>query len=106
VEQFTKTQVGILGGELYETASAAYPDEGVIASMKKSGEGKVLEGELNGLLAMVEKGVSMESALARRRTERRAMGLNKRNCVCPIVIWSCALFDGCAGACIFFICTG
>ncbi|KAK0620569.1 hypothetical protein B0T14DRAFT_587003 [Immersiella caudata] len=106
VEQFTKTQVGILGGELYESASAAYPDEGAIASMKKSGETKMLEGELNGLLAMVEKGVSMDSALAKRRTERRATGLEKRNCVCPIIIWSCPWFDGCAGLCVTFICTG
>ncbi|KAK4442448.1 hypothetical protein QBC34DRAFT_387285 [Podospora aff. communis PSN243] len=106
VEQFTKTQVGILGGELHDWAAAAYPDDGVIANMKKSGEADVLKTELNGLLAMVDKGTTLETALAVRRADKEARGLNKRNCVCPIVVFSCPLFDGCAGVCIFFICTG
>jgi hypothetical protein len=66
----------------------------------------VLETELNGLLALVDKGVNLETALAKRQADKEARGLNKRNCICPGVIWSCGWFDGCAGACIFFICTG
>jgi len=106
VDQMSKKQVATFRGPLNEWARAAYPSPSLIANMKQSGELAGPKAELNGLLAAVAAGTPMTNAVAARRADQEASGLAKRNCVCPIVIFSCLIIDGCSGACVVFICTG
>ena len=106
VEQMEKKQVATFGGALDEWARAAYPSPSLIASMKKSGKLSGLSTQLDSLVAEVAAGSSMTTALAAYRANHQARALDKRNCVCPIFVFSCLLIDGCAGLCLLFVCTG